>query len=175
MEASWRRFGPSWGRLGGILKASWRRLGGVLAASWRRLGGEDREMARKNKLKAQKNPFYIDSVTSALKKHRKTRGGLEKKLGCLAREPNLRNETTAIGVLSLEAGRGYPTLRGGTSLGPRLAELLACRTHSYLPGGPKTLDTSFIFRILTTSCLILALILPILIHLMPILAQLSSS
>ena len=58
MEASWRRLGASWGRLGGILD--------VLEASWKRLGGEDREMARKSQLKAQKYSFYLDSVTSTL-------------------------------------------------------------------------------------------------------------
>ena len=90
LEASWRRLGGdlgrlgrvlgvSWGvlgRLGGVLEASWaswRRLGSVLEASWRPLGDEDREMARKSQLKAQKYQFYLDSVTSTLKKHRKTR------------------------------------------------------------------------------------------------------
>ena len=88
LEASWGRLGgllgvldASWKRLGGVLGVSWRRLGGildVLGASWKHLGGEDREMARKSQLKAQKYPFYLDSVTSTLKKHRKARGEPEK-------------------------------------------------------------------------------------------------
>ena len=90
-EPSWERLGSALERLRGVLGASWRHLGhlrgvlgaswrhlghlgGVLEAPWRRLGGEDREMARKSQLKAQKYPFYLDSVTSTLKKHRKTRG-----------------------------------------------------------------------------------------------------
>ena len=92
LEASWRRLGgalgaswgvlgPSWRRLGGIpapSSASEARLGGVSEAPWGRLGGEDREKAPEGQLKAQKYPFYLDSVTSTLKKHRKTRGGPEK-------------------------------------------------------------------------------------------------
>ena len=84
LETSWRRLGgvleASWrrlGRLGGVLEASWaswRRLGGVLEASWKRLGGVLATKARKSQLKAQKYPFYLDFVTSTLKKHRKTRG-----------------------------------------------------------------------------------------------------
>ena len=66
LEASW----ASWGRLGGVLEASWRRLG----ASWGRLGGEDRKKASEAQLKALKPHFYLDSVTSTLKVHRKTRG-----------------------------------------------------------------------------------------------------
>ena len=88
--------GASWGRLGGILD--------VLGASWRRLGGEDPEMARKSKLKAQKYPFYLDSVTSTLKKHRKTRGGPEKIRGRLERKPNLRGERIAIRILATRRG-----------------------------------------------------------------------
>ena len=70
MGGSWGRLGGALGRLGGVLTASWGHLGGVLGvleASRRRLGGEDREMARKSKLKARKYNFYLDSVTSTLK------------------------------------------------------------------------------------------------------------
>ena len=94
-EPSWERLGSALERLRGVLGASWRHLGhlrgvlgaswrhlghlgGVLEAPWRRLGGEDREMARKSQLKAPKYPFYLDSVTCTLKKHRKTRGGPDK-------------------------------------------------------------------------------------------------
>ena len=78
LEPSWGRLVASWGRMmvyEGVLEASWRRLGSVLEV----LGDEDREMARKSQLKAQKYPFYLDSVTSTLKKHRKTRRGSDKK------------------------------------------------------------------------------------------------
>ena len=92
LGAFWSVLGASWTRLGGVLGASWGhlgRLGGVLEASWRRLGGEDREMARKNKLKAQKYPFYLDSVTSTLNPHRKTRGGPARIRGRLERNLNV--------------------------------------------------------------------------------------
>ena len=75
------------------------RLGGVLEASWRRLGGEDREMARKGQLKPQKYPFYLDSVTSTLRIHRKTRGETEKIGGRLERNLNFYSESTAIRIL----------------------------------------------------------------------------
>ena len=70
---------------------------------------------------------------------------------------------------------GITPPKGGTSPTPRLAALLAGRAHPYLRGGAKTLETSFIFRILAPSSRILSLILPVLAHLMPILAELSSS
>ena len=70
-------------------------------------------------------------------------------------------------------GRGLPLPYPPPA--PRLANPLAVWPASYLPGGPKTLETSLIFRILAPSCLILSLILHILSYLMPILAQLSSS
>ena len=141
--------------LGAVLEASWRRLGSVLEASWRRLGGEDREMARESQLRKQKCAFRSRVVTSTLKKHRKTRGGPEKKLGCLERKPHFYTEKLAIRVLRPDAEEGLPALRGGPPQGPGPPG----RTHADLRGGPKTLDASLIVRILPPSCLILSLIL----------------
>ena len=58
---------------------------------------------------------------------------------------------------------------------PQLAALLQVWRYPCTCEGPKTLETLIIFRILPPYCLSLSLILPILIHLMLILAHLGSS
>ena len=123
----WGRLGAFWRPLGRVLEASWVRRGGilgVLGASWRRLGGEDREMARKSQLKAPKYPFYLDSVTSTLNPHRKTRGGPARIRGRLERNLNFYALDSLSGFWS-GSREGFTRPQGGTSPGPRLAKLLA--------------------------------------------------
>ena len=65
LGASWRLFGPSWGRLGGVLGRLGSVLGpcwAVLRASWVRLGASENP----GMLKSEKTKYYSDSKNRAL-------------------------------------------------------------------------------------------------------------
>ena len=75
----------------------------------------------------------------------------------------------------MQLGGGFTHPKGGTSPAPRPEELLAVGRGSCARQGAKTLETSVMFRILAPRGRILSLILSILGHLLPILAEVSSS